>query len=217
MRAVPIVSGRLTLTPPTTSIHLELKVGPIPIDIHTDNKGHSTIVMTQKKPVFLSQHEPSTVLPIFGLNENDLLAGYPIQTISTGTPQLFIPLRSADSLKKATMNVTAYVAYRAQSDFFSPHLFILGGATPEGKTFARHFGTPPDTMEDPVTGSATGGMGAYLWRYGLIKVPKFVAEQGHWMMRPGKVFVEVEGSREEIEKVKIGGSAVLVLKGEMVL
>ncbi len=53
--------------------------------------------------------------------------------------------------------------YRSRS--FSPHLFCLGGITSEGDTFARHFGTPPDTMEDPFTGSATGGMAAYLWRY----------------------------------------------------
>jgi trans-2,3-dihydro-3-hydroxyanthranilate isomerase len=122
-----------------------------------------------------------------------------------------------DALRRAAVDVPAYVAYRGHSDFFSPHLFCLEGATPEGRTFARHFGVPPDTMEDPFTGSATGGMAAYCWRHGLLDSPIFRAEQGHWMGRPGHAEVEIIGSRENIEMVKVGGSAVTVLRGQLVL
>ena len=103
--------------------------------------------------------------------------------------------------------------YRAESDFFSPHLFCLGGATPAGHTFARHFGTPPDVSEDPVTGSATGGMAAYLWHHGYIDSPDFIAEQGHDMGRAGAVQVRVQGLREAIDSVQIGGTGVVVLEG----
>jgi len=113
--------------------------------------------------------------------------------------------------------VAAYGAYRARADFFSPHLFCLEGVTPEGQTFARHFGVPPDTPEDPFTGSATGGMAAFLWRYGLLKVPVFVADQGHWMQRPGQASVEVVGPPENIETVKVGGNAVTVMHGKLVI
>jgi trans-2,3-dihydro-3-hydroxyanthranilate isomerase len=60
-------------------------------------------------------------------------------------------------------------------------------------------------------------MGAYLWRYGLIDQPTFVAEQGHWMHRPGQATVEVIGPRKNITTVKVGGSAVTVLRGELIL
>ena len=69
-------------------------------------------------------------------------------------------------------------------------------------------------MEDPFTGSATGGMSAYLWHYGLIETPTFVAEQGYWMNKPGRANVEVVGPRDNIESVKITGSAVTVIRGE---
>ena len=105
---------------------------------------------------------------------------------------------------------------RRSGDFFSPHLFCLGGVE-VGATFARHFGAPPDTMEDPFTGSATGGMAAYLWHYGLIEQPTFIAEQGHWINRPGRAQVEVIGPRDAIETVKVGGPAVTVLTGELTL
>jgi len=68
-----------------------------------------------------------------------------------------IPLKSHDSLRKAILDVEKYTALRESSDFFSPHLYCLQGIE-HGATFARHFGIPPDTMEDPFTGSATGGM-----------------------------------------------------------
>lgn len=60
-------------------------------------------------------------------------------------------------------------------------------------------------------------MAAYLWHYNLIAEPTFVAEQGHWMARPGQALVEVVGPRDNIETVKVGGSAVTVLRGELMI
>jgi trans-2,3-dihydro-3-hydroxyanthranilate isomerase len=95
------------------------------------------------------------------------------------------------------------------------HLFCLQGFTPAGDTSARHLGVPPEPAEDSFTGSATGNMGAYLWRYGLIDEPAFVAEQGHWMHRPGTAAVEVVGPRNNISTVRVGGEAVGILWGEL--
>ena len=212
-----VESGRLKLTGDYTTITLELKVGTIPIEIYAINSVVQQIVMAQKKPQFLATYSPVEVLPAFGLTLDDALPGLPIQTVSTGTPQLMIPLQSLESLRRAQMNVPTYVELREKSDFFSPHLFVVGGLTDAGQTFARHFGTPPDTMEDPFTGSATGGMAAYLWHYGLIENPKFVAEQGHWMNRPGTANVEVIGAPDDIETVKVGGCATTILRGELIL
>jgi trans-2,3-dihydro-3-hydroxyanthranilate isomerase len=210
-------SGRLKLSARYTSIQLELKHGPIPVEIYSQGAEVQRIVMTQRKPQFLSTHDPAIVLPIFGLRLEDVLPGAPVQTVSTGTPQLMLPLRSLDALRSARLDVAAYEQYRNRADFFSPHLFCLEGVTPSGQTFARHFGTPPDLMEDPFTGSATGGMAAYLWRYNLISQPAFVAEQGHWMSRPGQGNVQVIGPRDDIQTVKVGGAAVTVLRGEIVI
>ncbi|MBL8165540.1 MAG: PhzF family phenazine biosynthesis protein [Anaerolineae bacterium] len=211
-----IETGRLKLAGAHTTISLELRVGPITVEVK-DEGVSPLVIMSQKPPQFLRVYAPGDVLPAFGLTWDDALTGLPIQTVSTGTPQLMIPVRDHEALRRAQMQVNAYTALRASGDFFSPHLFCLGGATPAGQTFARHFGTPPDTMEDPFTGSATGGMAAYLWRYGLLESPRFVAEQGHWMGRPGAAQVEVVGPRDKIETVKVGGRAVTVLRGELMV
>lgn len=212
-----IETGRLVLQSDHTTITLELRVGPIRVDIQSQSGKVKRLIMSQKKPQFLATYQPQQVLPIFGLTAEDVLPNVPIQTVSTGTPQLMIPLRNLEALRRVQMNISAYNALRAQADFFSPHLFCLKGATERGQTFARHFGTPPDTLEDPFTGSATGGMAAYLWHYNLISQPTFIAEQGHWMHRPGQAEVEIVGPRDNIEMVKIGGNAVTVLRGELVI
>jgi len=192
---------------------LELTAGVITVEIGPGE----TITMTQKKPVFLNTYDPAEIMPVFGLTPADCLPSLPIQTVSTGTPMVMIPIRDHDALRRAAMDIPAYNALKARSDFFSPHLFCLRGISPDAQTFARQFGTPPDLLEDPFTGSATGSMAAYLWHYNLIDSPTFIAEQGHWMQRPGWAYVEVIGKREVIETVKVGGEAVTIMRGEMML
>mgnify|MGYP001140982444 CR=1 FL=1 len=210
-----VETGRLTLSDAQTRFSLELEVGPIDVDVFAGEDGQKRVVMSQKRPSFQRTYDPHGVLPIFNLTLDDLLPGAPIQTVSTGTPQLMIPLRTLSALRAVELDIPAYTAFRTAGDFFSPHLFVLQGITPDGDTFARHFGVPPDTLEDPFTGSATGNMAAYLWHHGLIDKPSFIAEQGHWLNRPGTAVATVIGSRDDIETVQVGGTAVTVLRGEL--
>ncbi|MCC2546492.1 PhzF family phenazine biosynthesis protein [Hymenobacter sp. BT175] len=217
--AALVHTGRLPLAGARTTLQLELLHGPIRVDVLAATAGRPLqVVMTQRRPQFGSLHDPAVVMPLFGLTPDDLYPGSAIQTVSTGTPQLIVLLRDHAALRRAQLTEPgAFARYRAGSDFFSPHLFCLGGATEAGHTFARHFGTPPDTAEDPVTGSATGGMAAYLWHYGHLGSPDFVAEQGHWMGRPGTVQVSIAGPREAMESVQIGGPAVVLVQGQLEL
>lgn len=210
-----VESEGLTLDQGRGRFTLELRDGPIVVEVEPDPAGHRQIVMTQRAPQFLVEHHVEEVEPLFGLSPQDILPGAPIQTVSTGTPMLMIPLKSIESLRKIEMDVPRFKQFKTKTDFFSPHLFCLTGATEAGHTFARHPGTPPDSLEDPFTGSATGCMGAYLWKYGLIDRPTFVAEQGHWMGRPGQANVEVMGLAGNPTSVKVGGNAVTVIRGEL--
>jgi trans-2,3-dihydro-3-hydroxyanthranilate isomerase len=212
-----VATRRLRLRGEKTRIGLELKEGPIPIDIEAQGGVVRRVVMSQRRPRFGRTYDPAEVLPLFGLTPADALPGAPIETVSTGTPQLMVPLRGLEELRRARVDTARYEAFRALGDFFSPHLFCMQGVTPRGRTFARHLGVPPTSFEDPFTGSATGGMAVYIWTHGLIDTPVFVAEQGHWMSRPGEAFVEVVGPREAIETVRVGGAAVAVLEGTLTI
>lgn len=210
-----IDSGKLVLKNAKTEIKFHIGSLEIPVRIQQKENRQTWITMTQPQPQFLAIHPAEETVKVFGLSLDDILPGYPIQTVSTGTPQLMVPVRDHAALKKTNMNFSAYANLKTHSDFFSPHLFCLGGVTPDGKTFARHFGLPPDTIEDPFTGSATGAMAAYLWHYGLLDESKFIAEQGHWMNCPGRALVEIIGSVDSIQGVKVSGQAVTVARGEI--
>lgn len=208
-------TGRFPIKGDLTLLTLELGIGPIRVELYADKGRLRLVVMNQMRPRFLRTYDAAEVLPAFGLSASDALNGAPIQTVSTGTPQLMIPLKDLDALRRMTPDLRRYRELRTKSDFFSPHLFCLSGVTEAGRTFARHPGVPPDAGEDPFTGSATGGMAAYLWHHGLLDAPTFVAEQGHWMNRPGRAIVEVVGPRDDIETVRVGGGAVTVIRGEL--
>jgi len=195
---------------------LQFEAGVIEVELEPRD-GDTLIRMSQKKPVFMDTYSPEYISPVFGLYPEDFLPDVPIQTVSTGTPQLMMAVRDLDVLRRIQVNIPLYQQLRDSGDFFSPHLFCMESVAPGGDTFARHFGLPPDTYEDPFTGSATGGMSAYLWRYGLIDSPTLTVDQGHWMGRPGRGFVEVLGAPEDIQTVKVAGYAVRLMQGEITI
>jgi trans-2,3-dihydro-3-hydroxyanthranilate isomerase len=211
-----VESGRLSLAGELTEITLELQAGLIPVEIVAKEGKIQRITMTQNRPLFLAEYSPEEVMPVLGLTTDDLLPTTIIQTVSTGTPQLMVPVQNLDALERIQIDIRAFSALHTIGDFFSLHIFCLSGFTSNGDTFARHFAPPPDVFEDPFTGSATGGMAAYLWRYGLIESRRFIAEQGHWLKRPGLAFVEIQGSRDDIEGIRVGGQAVVVMRGEFI-
>jgi trans-2,3-dihydro-3-hydroxyanthranilate isomerase len=195
------------------SATLELPAGIIPVEISGQGRV-SRVTMSQLKPTFLRTYSADEALTLYGLAAEDLLAGATLQTVSTGTPILMVPLASLDALKRAHYpDPEAFLRWQERGDFMYAHHFCVT----DGKTFARSLPTPPSTLEDPFTGSSTGCMAAYLWSRGLIPNARFVAEQGHWMGRPGRADVEVVGPPTDIRSVKVTGGAVTVMSGTLEL
>jgi trans-2,3-dihydro-3-hydroxyanthranilate isomerase len=194
-----------------TTLKIELQAGIIEVRIEQDTNA-ARIIMRQLPPQFLGAYNANEILPLFGLESSELLPGHLIQTVSTGTPMLMIPLKDVSSLDKVQFDTSRFSKYRAHSDFFSAHLFTLNE---DGTTSARHFCSPPDVIEDPFTGSATGAMGCYLWKYGLMEKPEFLARQGAHLQRPGEAKVKILGSREAISRVEVSGHAVTCMQGEL--
>ncbi len=207
---IPLQDGRGTFT-------MELNVGVLPVEIAGREGPVTHVVMTQKKPVFGRTFEHADVAPAFGLEVNDLDTRYLPQVVSTGTPQLMVLARSLDVLRRIQLDLQALEALRRRGEFFSAHVFCLGGIQPAADTHARHFAPEAGIAEDPFTGSASGGMGAYIVHHGIKPGPRFHIEQGHLCGRPGEGEVEVVGPREDIQTVKVGGPAITVMRGELLL
>ncbi len=193
----------------------ELNVGVLPVEIEIKAGVAKRVIMTQQKPLCASAYAASSWAEALGIDKTEILEGYPLQTVSTGTPQLMIPVKSLTTLRLLRPDFEAMAALTEQGDFFSVHVFTLETFSEEADAHARHFAPAARVREDPVTGSASGGMAAYLVHYGLVDKSSLVAEQGHHIGRPGFVYVDIEKEGDEITTVKVGGSAVTVMNGEL--
>ena len=72
--------------------------------------------------------------------------------------------------------------------------------------------------EDPATGSAAGPLAVHLARHGRIAFgDEIEITQGVEISRPSKLYARVDGSADRIERVEVGGSAVVVARGEFSL
>ena len=205
---IPLKDGRATFT-------MELNVGVLPVEIVGREGNVTRVVMTQKKPEFGRTFEHGEVAPVFGLSVEDLDSRYPPQVVSTGTPQLMALVQSLDALKRIHADYYALQAFSVRGRFFSAHVFCLGGFSPSADTHARHYAPEAGIAEDPFTGSASGGMGAYMVHHGIKPGPRFHIEQGHLCGRPGEGDVEVIGPPGDIQTVRVGGPAVTVMRGEL--
>ena len=69
--------------------------------------------------------------------------------------------------------------------------------------------------EDPATGSAAGPLAVHLARHGRIAFgDEIEISQGAEIGRPSTLYARVDGSPERVERVEVGGSAVVVARGE---
>ena len=193
-------------------LRLETGAGIVEIEVRG-----AQIAMTQIAPVFGVEVPVDLVSNVGGLEPGDII-GQP-QVVSTGLPFCITVLRSRAALEGLKLDSRALADYNAHlgqdSDMMEPFWVTLDGATSAGDTYARLLLAPPSPAEDPFTGSATGAMAAYLWARGLIDSPRFVAEQGHLMGRPGRAEVEVLGPRDAITGVRVAGQGRVVMSGQV--
>ena len=193
-------------------LRLETGAGMVEIEVRG-----AQIAMTQIAPVFGVEVPVDLVSNVGGLEPGDII-GQP-QVVSTGLPFCITVLRSRAALEGLKLDSRALADYNAHlgqdSDMMEPFWVTLDGATSAGDTYARLLLAPPSPAEDPFTGSATGAMAAYLWARGLIDSPRFVAEQGHLMGRPGRAEVEVLGPRDAITGVRVAGQGRVVMSGQV--
>ena len=177
----------------------ETKSGILPVECNRDG----LIVMTQKKSKFYQiENDRDLISQLLNIKTEDLME-YPIQSVSTGTPKLIIPVKSLDILYRIKPNLEGIKEYckKTCTKGFYPFTF----ETKENSDFhARQFNPLAGIDEDPITGVAAGALGAYIVQHKLSDKNQFVVEQGYIMNKPGKIYVQIS------DEVKVGGYAFIV-------
>lgn len=210
-----------------TRIHHEVGIGILPVDIEFIDAEPVQVVMTQGKFEILSEvddsNEQAELARALGRAREDLDENLPLQVITTGLSCLAIPIRSLSDLSHCHVNSSMladiYTGLGATGCLaFSRETIEIGDA----RAHARFFAPADNIPEDPATGSACGALGGYLVYHGGSGTDphdgqhKFVIEQGDFIHRPSRIHLEVSGKAGAIDKVRVGGQAVVVAKGEVV-
>jgi trans-2,3-dihydro-3-hydroxyanthranilate isomerase len=206
----------------------EIGLGVLPVDIEFKDGEVAQVVMTQGKFEIKSEiddrHEQVELARALGHDVDDLDESLPIQVISTGLPFLAVPIRSLADLRQCRVNAGPLTEF--YTGVGSTGCLVFTRETIEvgpARAHARLFAPGDNIPEDPATGSACGALGAYLIHHQAISVePKegrseFVIEQGDFMGRPSRINLEVKGQAGSIEEVRVGGTSVVVMRGELII
>jgi trans-2,3-dihydro-3-hydroxyanthranilate isomerase len=210
------------LVEPVTTVRFELGVGVLPADLHVSQGKVEQVVMTQGRPVWhATLDNVSQLAEGLGLAPEAIAGtGMPVQVVSTGVPQMMVPVRSLaeiQMLDASRLNVAALNQVCRAMETECVMVFTSETTSPESTVHARMFAPLLGVPEDPATGSATGAMGAYLVHHGAVPLAgqtvHLVSEQGEEIGRPSTLRVEVDVHRDEISAVRVGGSVVQVAEG----
>ncbi len=192
-------------------ILLETNVGLLPISI-TNSESHVIIGMQQapyQEEIFTGSL--SDLAHSIGLSENDIDPKFPVVFGSTGIWTLLLPVKNIAAFKRMNPQNALFPKILFQKTHSSIHPFCLETFHPKADMHGRHFSSPfSSTIEDPVTGTASGVMGAYYQKYilypGDVK-KNIIVEQGQEIGKDGIINVEFPSRKNA---VKIFGTGVYV-------
>ena len=207
----------------TVEIEQELNLGVLPVEIAFNGSEPARVTMTQGKWESFAQVTDSTGIAKYaaglGLEISDINidSNLPIEVVSTGIKSIDIPICTLEALGRIKVNSSlladAYTAHGAVG------CYAFTFETKESGSFvhSRFFAPADNIPEDAATGSAAGALSGYLVDHGVAKENSFIIEQGDFMNRPSRIYADVTGSAGKVERIKIGGSSVVVAKGEVYL
>lgn len=214
--------GRVALREPLTRVRFELGIGVLPADLEVKRGRVERVTMTQERPTFCATLKDVTDLAAgLGLPAEAINGtGLPVQVVSTGVPQMMVPVQSLGEVRDLDvghLHIPALSRACRAADTECVFVFTLETERPEANVHVRFFAPLLGVLEDPATGSANGALGAYLVYHRAVPVTDgtsyIISEQGAEVGRPSTLYVEVDSEGDEISAVRVGGNVVPVAEG----
>ena len=204
-------------------VTLDLKAGKISVrfTVNSDNAGHERVdgqvfgEMRQRDPEFGTILSRKDVADVIGVEADEIASEWPIQAVSTGLTFTIVPFRNRKTLSDLKFNYAQAAEFLKSSgaNFF----YFLCPERREGRLEARarmfFYGG-----EDPATGSAAGCAASWMVQHEVAKSDEQVLiRQGIECRRPSEMYVRATREGERVTNVCVGGYAVEILRGTVVL
>jgi trans-2,3-dihydro-3-hydroxyanthranilate isomerase len=186
-----------------TTITLETGVGLVPLQLQRQNGRVTFARMRQPLPSWQPYEREAELLRALGVERS----GLPVEVYANGPQHVYVELESENAVAALSPDMGAL----AELGGVCANCFSGSATAWKTRMFAPALGVP----EDPATGSAAGPLAVHLARHGRIAFGEEIKiRQGAEIGRPSVLYARAEGSAAQIERVEVGGAAVIVARGE---
>jgi trans-2,3-dihydro-3-hydroxyanthranilate isomerase len=202
----PVLGTAFVLAAPLSldEIRLETGVGIVPVGLEREQGRIVFGRMEQPVPTARPFERGSELLAALGVEGSEL----PLDLYESGLGNVYVLLPTEEAVAAVTPDLAAVGRLMG-----AVHANCSAGSGTRWKT--RMFAPGDGVPEDPATGSAAGPLAVHLARHGRIGFGEEIEiSQGAEIGRPSTLYARVEGTTEQVEKVEVGGSAVIVARGE---
>jgi trans-2,3-dihydro-3-hydroxyanthranilate isomerase len=188
-------------------IRLETESGVVPVELTRD--GSRIVFGRMEQPIPPWEPEPNADAICAALGVAGSLL--PVERYHLGPGHVFVELATPDEVASLRPD---FNALERATNFGVNGFARVDGARWKTRMFAPGSGV----TEDPATGSAAGPLAVHLARHGRIRFGEQIEiAQGAEVNRPSTLYAEAHGEGDRIDRVLVGGSAVVVARGELSL
>lgn len=185
-------------------IRLETGSGVVPVRLERDGPRIVFGRMEQPLPTVELYEGADELLSALGVERSEL----PVEVYDNGLRHVYVTLASEEAVTELKPDFSLLAEL---SDVLGVNTIAGSGSRWKTRMFAPSGGVP----EDPATGSAAGPLALHVARHGRIAFgDEIEISQGAEIGRPSTLYARVEGSADKLERVEVGGSAVIVARGE---
>ena len=186
-------------------LRLETGMGVVPVALEREQDRIVFGRMEQPLPTWEAFAEEAALFAALGVEGSEL----PVLVYENGPRFVYVGLVSEDDLVALRPDFNALLDLAG--GLVGVDCFAGSGARWKSRMFAPGAGV----VEDPATGSAAGPLAVHLARHGRIGFgDEIEISQGAEIGRPSTLYARADGSADELERVEVGGSAVIVARGE---
>src|SRR6266545_4564915 len=185
------------------TVRLETGLGLVPVDL--DRSGERIVFgwMDQPIPSWQPYERPDELLAALGV-EGSLL---PVEAYRNGPLHVYVQLDS----QAAVAGLHPDFGALGKLEGIGVNCFAGSGASWKTRMFAPDLGV----QEDPATGSAAGPLAVHLARHARIGFgDQIEIRQGAEIRRPSVLYARAEGTADRVQRVRVGGQAMIVARGE---
>ncbi len=196
---------------------LETNSGILPLDVTKENNS-ITVMLGMKLPNFQSSNQQKIELVrLLNITQSEYDGNFP----PLRDNYLFVAVKRLHTLFTVKPNFVMMSYFLESRNLHGICVFTTETVDRDSKVHSRFFAPNDGINEDPVTGSSHASLAVILYNNGLLQAQDgkciFQGEQGDAIGRRGRVMVELDVDGKRPVFVKVGGKAVTVFEGDLLL